>query len=418
MENLLAMILAGGQGSRLQPLTQDRAKPAVHFAGKYRIIDFVLNNFVNSGCHRIKVLTQFKSDSLNRHIATAWQLNRNLDQYVDLVPAQMRMGMNWYTGTADAIYQNVNLIRDVRPDYVAVFGGDHIYKMDVNQMMEYHIRKSAVATISCIPVPIEEASAFGVVEVDEEGRMIGFDEKPAKPKHMPGRPGWALASMGNYIFNSKFLVRELLSDSKLDNSHHDFGRDILPSIYNHHPVYVYDFQTNVIKGENTSTTGYWKDVGTLEALYDSNMDSCSVSPPFNLYNPKWPLRTVNWNLPPAKFVFGKGDNDRRRGIAEDSIVSEGCILSGGRAVHSVLSPGCTIHSHARVIDSILFPQVDIGRGATVQRAIIEKGVKIPPGFEIGVDLEKDRQRFHVTDTGIVVVAKETVIEADPQAKIP
>ncbi|MCD6024187.1 MAG: glgC [Fibrobacteria bacterium] len=410
MENLLAMILAGGQGSRLQPLTQDRAKPAVHFAGKYRIIDFVLNNFVNSGCHRIKVLTQFKSDSLNRHITTAWQLNRNLDQYVDLVPAQMRMGMNWYTGTADAIYQNVNLIRDVKPDFVAVFGGDHIYKMDVNQMLALHIKKSAVATISAIPVPIDEAVDFGVVEVDEEGRMIGFEEKPARPKAMPGRPGWALASMGNYIFNSKFLVRELLSDSKLENSMHDFGRDILPSIYNNHPVYVYDFQTNIIKGESEGTAGYWRDVGNLEAFYESNMDSCSVSPPFNLYNTKWPLRTVNWNLPPAKFVFGKGDNDRRRGIAEDSIVSEGCILSGGRAIHSVLSPGCTIHSHARVTDSILFPRVDIGRGAVVQRTIIEKGVKIPPGFEVGVDLEKDRQRFHVTDTGIVVIAKDTIIE--------
>jgi ADP-glucose pyrophosphorylase len=249
MENLLAMILAGGQGSRLQPLTQDRAKPAVHFAGKYRVIDFVLNNFVNSGCHRIKVLTQFKSDSLNQHIATAWQLNRNLDQYVDLVPAQMRMGMNWYTGTADAIYQNVNLIRDVRPDHVAVFGGDHVYKMDIRQMMAYHMQKSAVATISAIPVPISEAYAFGIVEVDEEGRMIGFDEKPAKAKEMPGRPGWALASMGNYIFNSKFLVRELLSDSKLEHSQHDFGRDILPAIYNHHPVYVYDFQTNRVRGE-------------------------------------------------------------------------------------------------------------------------------------------------------------------------
>jgi glucose-1-phosphate adenylyltransferase len=410
MENLLAMILAGGQGSRLQPLTQDRAKPAVHFAGKYRIIDFVLNNFVNSGCHRIKVLTQFKSDSLNRHITTAWQLNRNLDQYVDLVPAQMRMGMNWYTGTADAIYQNVNLIRDVKPDFVAVFGGDHIYKMDVNQMLALHIKKSAVATISAIPVPIAEAVDFGVVEVDEEGRMVGFEEKPARPKAMPGRPGWALASMGNYIFNSKFLVRELLSDSKLENSMHDFGRDILPSIYNNHPVYVYDFQTNIIKGESEGTAGYWRDVGNLEAFYESNMDSCSVSPPFNLYNAKWPLRTVNWNLPPAKFVFGKGDNDRRRGIAEDSIVSEGCILSGGRAIHSVLSPGCTIHSHARVTDSILFPRVDIGRGAVIQRAIIEKGVKIPPGFEVGVDLEKDRQRFHVTDTGIVVIAKDTIIE--------
>lgn len=410
MDNLLAMILAGGQGSRLQPLTQDRAKPAVHFAGKYRVIDFVLNNFVNSGCHRIKVLTQFKSDSLNRHIATAWQLNRNLDQYVDLVPAQMRMGMNWYEGTADAIYQNVNLIRDVKPDYVAVFGGDHIYKMDVKQMLAYHQQKSAVATISAIPVPIEEASSFGVVEVDEEGRMIGFEEKPERPKAMPGRPGWALASMGNYIFNSKYLVRELLADSKLEHSQHDFGRDILPSIYNHHPVYVYDFMTNVIRGEADAAAGYWRDIGTLEAFYEANMDICAVTPQFNLYNSRWPLRTVNWNLPPAKFVFGKGDGEKRRGIAEDAIISEGCILSGGRAIRSVLSPGCTIHSHARVEDSILFPQVNIGGGAIVQKAIIEKGVNIPPGFQIGVNLDEDRKRFHVTDTGIVVVAKETVIE--------
>jgi len=250
-----------------------------------------------------------------------------------------------------------------------------------------------------------------VVEVDEEGRMIGFDEKPAKPKHMPGRPGWALASMGNYIFNSKYLVRELLADSKLEHSQHDFGRDILPSIYNHHPVYVYDFQTNRIRGEAEGAEGYWRDIGTLEAFYEANMDICAVTPQFNLYNTKWPLRTVNWNLPPAKFVFGKGDGDHRRGIAEDSIVSEGCILSGGRAVRTVMSPGCMIHSHAKVSDSILFPQVNIGGGAVVHRAIIEKGVHIPPGFQIGVDLDEDRKRFHVTDTGIVVVAKDTVIEA-------
>ncbi|HAP00202.1 MAG TPA: glucose-1-phosphate adenylyltransferase [Fibrobacteres bacterium] len=411
MENLLAMILAGGQGSRLQPLTRDRAKPAVHFAGKYRVIDFVLNNFVNSGHYRIKVLTQFKSDSLNRHVATAWDMNRNLDQYVDLVPAQMRMGASWYMGTADAIYQNVNLIRDVRPDHVAIFGGDHIYKMDINQMLEYHVRKAAVATISAIPVPIEEAAgAFGVLEVDEDGRMIGFEEKPAKPKPMPGRPGWALASMGNYIFNSKFLVRELLSDSEIENSQHDFGRDILPSIYSRYPGYVYDFNTNRIRGESETSLGYWRDIGTLDAFYDANMDICAVSPVFNLYNSKWPLRTVNWNLPPAKFVFGKGDPDKRRGIAEDSIVSEGCILSGGRSIHSVLSPGCRIHSFASVSHSILFPNVDVGRGAKIQRAIIEKGVQIPPGFEVGVNLEKDRERFYVTETGIVVIAKDTIIE--------
>jgi glucose-1-phosphate adenylyltransferase len=404
------MILAGGKGDRLQPLTKDRAKPAVHFGGKYRVIDFVLNNFVNSGHYRIKVLTQFKSDSLNRHVATAWEMNRNLDQYVDLVPAQMRLGASWYRGTADAIYQNANLIRDVRPDYVAVFGGDHIYKMDVNQMLEFHIRKAAVATISAIPVPIGEASSFGVLEVDEDGRMIGFEEKPERPKPIPGMPDWALASMGNYIFNSKFLVRELLSDSKLEDSQHDFGRDILPSIFNHYSVYVYNFNTNRIRGESEVSTGYWRDIGTIEAFFDANMDCCAVSPVFNLYNHKWPLRTVNWNRPPAKFVFGESDPEKRLGVAEDSIVSEGCILSGGQAFHSVLSPSCIIHSHARVTDSILFPNVDVARGARVHRAIIEKGVRIPPGFEVGVDLEKDRHRFHVTETGIVVIPKDTVIE--------
>ena len=410
MENLLAMILAGGQGSRLQPLTNDRAKPAVHFAGKYRVIDFVLNNFVNSGFYQVKILTQFKSDSLNRHVSQAWDLNRNLDQFVDLVPAQMRIGNSWYMGTADAIYQNVNLIRDVRPDHVAVFGGDHIYKMAVNQMLQYHISKGALATISCIPVPQDEARDFGVVEVDDDGRMIGFEEKPSRPKSMPGRPGWSLASMGNYMFNSKFLVRELLSDSKLANSHHDFGKDILPSIYNHHPVYVYDFNENRIKGENDASRGYWKDIGTLEAFYEANMDCCAVSPIFNLYNNKWPLRTINWNLPPAKFVFGESDPEGRKGVALDSIVCEGCICSGGRAIHSILSPGCQIHSHALVTDSILFPNVDVGRGARINRAIIEKGIKIPPGFEVGVNLDKDRERFHVTETGIVVIAKDTVIE--------
>jgi glucose-1-phosphate adenylyltransferase len=410
MENLLAMILAGGQGTRLQPLTSERAKPAVHFAGKYRVIDFVLNNFVNSGFYKLKVLTQFKSDSLNRHVATAWDMNRNLDQFVDLVPAQMRTGGSWYTGTADAIYQNVNLIRDIRPDLVAVFGGDHIYKMNVMQMVQYHMQKAALATISAIPVPIGEASEFGVLEVDEDGRMISFEEKPARPKAMPGRPGWALASMGNYLFNSKFLVRELLSDSKLENSRHDFGRDILPAIYNHHPVYVYDFAQNMVPGETERSRGYWRDIGTLAAFYEANMECCAVSPTFNLYNTKWPLRTLNWNLPPAKFVFGESDPQGRRGEAHDSIVSEGCILSGGRISRSILSPGCYIHSHALIHDSILFPNVDVGRGAKLNRVIVEKGVHIPPGFEVGFDLEKDSQRFTVTEDGIVVIAKDTVIE--------
>ncbi len=410
MTRLLAMIMAGGQGTRLQPLTQERAKPAVHFAGKYRIIDFVLNNFVNSGIYQIKVLTQFKSDSLNRHVSSAWSLNRQLEQFVDLVPAQMRMGENWYQGTADAIYQNVNLIKDIKPDQVAVFGGDHIYKMDINQMLEFHYSKAALATVAAIPVRVEEAGDFGIIEVDDEGRMLGFEEKPTRPKSIPGRPEWALASMGNYIFNSKFLVRELLTDSQHEKSAHDFGKDILPSIFSHYPVYVYDFHTNRIPGETEASRGYWRDVGTIRAFYEANMEVVSIAPTFNLYNTKWPLRTVNWNLPPAKFIFGEDDPQGRKGVALDSIISEGCIISGGETHHSVLSPGCRIHSHARVSDSILFPNVNVGRGAKVHRAIIEKGIHIPPYFEVGIDLEKDRERFEVTEDGLVIIPKDTLIE--------
>lgn len=405
----LGMIMAGGQGSRLQPLTSERAKPAVHFGGKYRIIDFVLNNFLNSGIHKIKLLTQFKSDSLNRHVQTAWALNRTLDQYVDLVPAQMRTGTDWYRGTADAIYQNVNLITDERPDIVAVFGGDHIYKMDFSQMVDYHMAKGALCTVSAFPVPVKEATEFGVIEVDEDGRMIGFEEKPANPKEMPGRPGWALASMGNYLFHSKFLVRELLADAQ-KNSAHDFGKDIIPNIYHNYPVYVYDFTQNRIPGE---TNAYWRDVGTLEAFFEANMDLVKVTPEFNLYNQKWPLRTINLNAAPAKFVFSEPPTETsRRGQALDSIVSDGCIISGGTVEQSVLSPHCVIHSWARVEESILFPNVEIGRHAQVRRAIIEKGVKIPEGARIGFDLARDAERFHVTEGGIVVIAKGTIIQPE------
>jgi glucose-1-phosphate adenylyltransferase len=396
--------MAGGQGSRLQPLTKDRAKPAVHVAGKYRIIDFVINNFINSGHFKIKILTQFKSDSLNRHISATWQMNQSIGQYVDLVPAQMRVDSNWYQGTADAIHQNINLITDEKPDVVAVFGGDHIYKMDVNQMIETHMKKAALATIAAIPVPIEEATEFGVIEVDHDGRMIGFEEKPENPKEIPGRPGWALASMGNYIFNSKFLVRELLADAK-DDSSHDFGKDIIPKIYKDYPVYVYDFATNRIKGESEYNHGYWKDVGTLEAFYEANLDACSVHPQFNLYNPHWPIRTLNWNQPPAKFVFA-GDEDGRRGQAIDSIICDGCILSGGTVRNSVLSPGVRVHGFSEVIDSVIFPDVIINRKVRLNKCIVEKGVVIPEGVEIGFDPEQDAKRYHITETGLVVVPKD------------
>jgi glucose-1-phosphate adenylyltransferase len=401
--------MAGGQGSRLWPLTADRAKPAVHFGGKYRIIDFVLNSFVNSGIHKIKLLTQFKSDSLNRHVQTAWSLNRTLDQYVDLVPAQMRTGTDWYRGTADAIFQNVNLLTDERPDLVAVFGGDHIYKMDFTQMVDFHMSKGALCTVSAFPVPIEEASEFGVIEIDEEGRMVGFEEKPQSPKTMPGRPGWALCSMGNYLFHSKFLVRELMADA-VKNSAHDFGKDIIPNIYHTYPVYVYDFTTNRIPGESNA---YWRDVGTLSALFEANLDLVKVSPEFNLYNHKWPLRTINWNAAPAKFVFNEGEGDPpRRGSAYDSIISDGCIVSGGTVNTSVLAPHCFVHSYAQVEESILFPDVQVGRHAKVRRSIVEKGVRIPPGARIGFDLEKDAERFHVSEEGIVVIPKGTIIQPE------
>ena len=376
-KNFLCMIMAGGQGSRLQPLTRDRAKPAVHFGGTYRIIDFVLNNFINSGIFKIKVLTQFKSDSLNKHISAAWNLNASLDQYVDLVPAQMRTG------------------------------GDPIYKMDVTQMVDFHLSRAALLTFAAIPVPVEEAHEFGIIEVDQDNRMIGFEEKPKQPKQMPGRPGWCLASMGNYIFTSKFLVRELLKHSSEGAT--DFGKDIIPALYPNYPVYVYDFHTNIVRGERAETKGYWRDVGTLDAFFDANLDICSENPPFDLYNNYWPIRTYNWNQPPARF-FSAGDSDHP-GAAIDSVVSAGCVIGGGRVIKSVLSPAVSIQKDALVEESILFPDVTIGPGAKVRRAIIEKGLHIPAGFEIGYDLERDSKMFHVTPSGIVVLAKDTIIKA-------
>jgi len=405
----LAMIMAGGKGDRLQPLTQDRAKPAVHYGGTYRIIDFVLNNFVNSGIFKIKILTQFKSDSLNKHISAAWSLNRSLDQYVDLVPAQMRTGQEWYRGTADAIFQNINLITDEKPDLVAVFGGDHVYKMDVNQMIEYHLAKAALLTIAAIPVLAKDASEFGIIEVDSDGRMIGFEEKPkVNPKEIPDRPGWCLASLGNYIFNSKFLVRELLAASKRD-SNFDFGKDIIPALFPDYPVYVYDFDVNTIRGESAATKGYWRDVGTLDALYEANLDLCSGNPIFDLYNPHWPIRTLNWNQPPAKFVC-EGSPENPKGSVVNSVISAGCVLNASKVVRSVLSPGVRCEKDSVIEESILFPDVVVGAGAKIRRAIIEKGVKIPANFEIGYDAEKDGKLFKVTESGVVVIAKTTVIK--------
>jgi glucose-1-phosphate adenylyltransferase len=403
--NVLGMVMAGGEGSRLHPLTNERAKPSVYFGGKYRIIDFVLNNFINSGIFKIKVLTQFKSDSLIKHLTTGWNLNRMLGQYIDPVPAQMRTGGNWYMGTADAVFQNFNLIADENPDYVAVFGADHIYKMDISQMLDFHRQSGAAATVAAIPKPIEEAWQFGIIEVDNNGRMIGFEEKPKNPKCIPGNPNMCLISMGNYIFNKRFLIRELFNDAKKTGSSHDFGRDVIPKICPDYPIYVYNFTNNHIPGELPHQSTYWKDVGTLEAYFEANMTLREVIPEINLYNDAWPIRTAPGQSAPAKFVFSGEPPEKRKGEALDSIVSGGCIISGGTVIRSVLSRGVRVHSYAVVEDSIIFPDVEIGEKAHVRHTIIDRGVTIKPNEKIGFDLEADRKRFTVSDTGIVVISQ-------------
>ena len=405
--HVLSLVLAGGEGRRLWPLTADRAKPAVPMCGRYRLIDFVLSNLVNSGLLQIKVLTQYKSDSLNTHIARGWRLPAFLDLYVEVVPAQQRTGASWFKGSADAIYQSLNVITDEEPDYVAVFGGDHMYKMDVRQMVDAHIATDADATVAVIPVPVEEARAFGILEVDDRGKVVAFDEKPMHPKEMPGRPGWALASMGNYVFTQKLLLEELQRDASGDSAH-DFGRNILPEmVARGRDVFAYDFSQNEVPGSHPNERGYWRDVGTISAYWKANMDLVKVVPDFDLYNPRWPLRTWTRPLPPAKFVFadpGDGSGHARMGIATDSLVSEGCIVSGGRIDRTVLSPQVRVNSFAYVEESIILDGVDVGRHCRIRRAIIDKGVRVPANTEIGYDPEADARRFTVSD-GIVVVPK-------------
>jgi glucose-1-phosphate adenylyltransferase len=399
--HVLAIVLAGGEGRRLWPLTADRAKPAVPIAGRYRLIDFVLSNFVNSGLHKIKVLTQYMSDSLNTHIARGWRLSATLEQYVEVVPAQQRRGRDWFKGSADALYQSFNVITDEEPDHVCVFGGDHMYKMDVRQMLDEHLHTQAAATVAVIPVRVEEARAFGVLEIDENWRVLAFDEKPANPREIPGRPGWALASMGNYVFGTQVLIDELARDASGDSAH-DFGRNILPEMVARGlEVYAYDFSKNEVPGAHENERGYWRDVGTILAYWQANMDLVQVVPTFDLYNARWPIRTASRPAPPAKFVFA----DRERtGAATDSMVSEGCIISGGRVDRSICSPNVRVNSFAHVEESILLDGVDVGRHARLRRCIVDKGVHIPANVEIGFDLDSDAQRFTVTD-GIVVIPK-------------
>ncbi|MEO8035816.1 MAG: glucose-1-phosphate adenylyltransferase [Acidobacteriota bacterium] len=402
--NILTMILAGGMGERLYPLTRDRAKPAVPFGGRYRIIDFVINNFINSGLLKIKILTQFKSNSLIEHVTRTWRLVPEIGQYVDVVPAQMRKGPFWFRGTADAVFQNLELIFDERPEVVCVFGGDHIYKMDVNQMLEEHLDRDADLTIATIPVPLAEAHHFGIVEVDSDWRVTGFVEKPKEgAKTIPGRPDMVLASMGNYIFKAGVMI-DVLQRNALRDSAHDFGKEIIPDMYPRMKVYAYDFAKNHIPGEAEVNRGYWRDVGTVDAYFEASMDLVSVTPMFNLYNPEWPLISSPMHLPPAKFVFADAQS-QRIGIATDSMVSDGVIISGGTINRCILSPRVRIHSYSDIDESILMDGVVVGRYSRIRRAIIDKGVKIPPNSTIGYDLEHDRQHYTVTDTGIVVVAK-------------
>ncbi len=403
------MVLAGGAGTRLDPLTRERAKPAVPFGGRFRIIDFCLSNFINSQIFKIKVLTQYKSDSLNNHISRTYRMSAFTGHYCETVPAQMRTGGDWFKGSADAIFQNLNLIIDENPTHVFVFGADHVYQMDVRQMLDFHVERNAECTVAVLPIPIAEGRDFGIVDVGPDGQVRGFLEKPDSPPPMPGDPTRCLASMGNYIFGVEALVREVSADSSEDDSVHDFGKSILSQLHERARVFAYDFLTNTIPGQGSRERGYWRDVGTLDAYYQANMDLVAVEPILNLYNFQWPIATVNTSFPPAKFVFSDVDQ-KRVGHATNSLVSEGCIISGSRVDQSVLSPRVRVNSWTEVTGSILMENVAIGRHCIIRRAIVDKNVTIPAGTSIGVDLESDRRRFPVTDSGIVVIPKGTLVE--------
>ena len=406
-KRVVALILAGGKGTRLEPLTRDRAKPAVPFGGAYRIIDFTLSNCINSGLRQILILTQYKAASLDRHIHLGWRfLCRELDEYVDILPPQQRLDENWYRGTADAVYQNIYTLERTRPDILLILSGDHVYKMNYQSLINDHINSGAKATVACIPVPISESSQFGVMEIDDSRRITGFLEKPPTTEPMPGSTDHCLANMGVYAFDAHFLFDELCRDATLTESAHDFGKDVIPRIIQRHLVQAFPFQGP------SGNVHYWRDVGTIDAFYDANMDLTRVAPELNLYERDWEIRTYQPNFPPPKFVFAQQDG--RLGHALDSLVCPGSIISGGQVERSVLSHGVRVNSWARVEDSILFAGVEVGRHAQIRRAIIDKGVHIPEGTRIGFDREEDLRRgATISESGIVVIGKSDELPLAP-----
>lgn len=396
----MALVLAGGRGSRLYELTDWRAKPALYFGGKYRIIDFPLSNCINSGIRRVGVLTQYKAHSLIRHLVRGWGFFKNeLGEFVDVLPASQRNSDSWYQGTADAIYQNLDIIRAQRPKYVLVLSGDHIYKMDYGLMLAEHVASGAEMTVSCLEVPVEEAAgAFGVMKVDENNRVIGFEEKPANPSTIPGSDNLTLASMGNYVFNTEFLFKVLEQDAKKEGSSRDFGNDIIPSIIESHLVHAFSF-----RDEQTGERAYWRDVGTLDSFWMANMELIQTVPPLNMYDANWPLWTYQEQLPPAKFVF---DEESRCGFATESMVSGGCIISGAKVKRSVLFSHVHIDQHSVIEDSVILPDVLIGKNVKLKKVIIDRKVVLEDGFEAGIDHDKDRARgFRVTSKGVVLITR-------------
>jgi glucose-1-phosphate adenylyltransferase len=400
LDDILVILLAGGAGERLFPLTKERAKPAVYFGGPYRIIDFTLSNCINSGLRRIFIATQYKSLSLNRHIRMGWSVvSEELGEFIEILPPQKRVGEHWYLGTADAVYQNLYSVVQESPSHVIVLSGDHVYKMDYSKMLRFHLDRQADATLATIEVPVTESPRFGIVNVEENDRVTGFEEKPATTRPMPGSSDVALASMGIYIFRTDVLVRALEEDAGRPGSDHDFGKNIIPALIQAGPVFSYRFYD-----ENKKASKYWRDIGTLDAYFEASMDLCQVNPEFNLYDPEWPLRTNQPQAPPAKFVFA--EEGRRCGQALDSVISSGCIISGSRINGSILCPNVRVHSFCEIDQTILMPGVRVGRHARLRRAIIDRDVLIPRGAVIGYDPEEDRRRHTVTDGGIVVVTAE------------